>query len=369
MIQTCTVHLTALRAGAALTMVIAYAACAHGIDPSSSSLASGTSVSRADGSATNSGEGGGESAGTAGSSMPISGGTSGEGGAAGSDVTDAETSDAGTGGAAGDTAVGAMDATPNTTPDANDAARTIDAAADTGCPNPTACALRSALVHRYMFDGSGTTATDSIGTAHGTIKNATLTGTGSLVLAGGVTDQYVDLPNGIVSSLTNATFELWLTWDGGANWQRIFDFGNPDSNVEGAQSAGASTLHMTPLADGNHVLRFAFKRANQTIAQETDLEAAMPLASGVVVHLAGVIDDTNNMMYLYRDGVAQGSKAFADSLSLLTDINNWLGRSQYAGDPELGGTLHEFRIYNAALSAAQIQASFAAGQNPAYLAK
>jgi hypothetical protein len=262
-----------------------------------------------------------------------------------------------------------MEAASNPTPDANDAGKTIDAAPDTGCPNPTACALRSALVHRYMFDGSGTTATDSIGTAHGTIKNATLTGTGSLVLAGGTTDQYVDLPNSIVSTLTNATFELWLTWDGGGNWQRIFDFGNPDTNVEGAQSSGASTLHMTPLADGAHVLRFAFKRADQTIAQEIDLEATMPLASGVVVHVAGVIDDTNNMMYLYRDGAAQGSKAFTDSLSTLTDINNWLGRSQYAGDPELGGTLHEFRIYNAALSAAQIQASFAAGQNPAYLAK
>jgi hypothetical protein len=269
-------------------------------------------------------------------------------------------------GAAGDSPT---DAATNNPPDATDSASPIDAAPETGCPNPTACALRSALVHRYMFDGTGTVATDSIGSANGTIMNATLTGTGSLVLAGGTTDQFVDLPNGIIKSLTNATFEVWLTWAGGGNWQRIFDFGNPDTNVEGAQSAGSSTLHMTPLADGLHVLRFAFKRSDQTIAQETDLEATMPLASGVVVHVAGVIDDTNNMIYLYRDGAVQGSKAFTDSLSVLTDINNWLGRSQYAGDPELGATLHEFRIYNAALSAAQIQASFAAGQNPAYLAK
>jgi len=44
-----------------------------------------------------------------------------------------------------------------------------------------------------------------------------LTGTGSLVLAGGTTDQFVDLPNGIIKSLTNATFEVWLTWAGGGN--------------------------------------------------------------------------------------------------------------------------------------------------------
>ncbi len=287
--------------------------------------------------------------------MPGAGGTD--------DVSDADGNEIGPGGGAN---IDATDAPPITVLDAS---RPVDAAPDTGCPTPTACALRAALVHRYMFDGTGATATDSVGTAHGTIINTTLTATGSLVLAGGVTDQYVDLPNHIVNQLTNATFEVWLTWSGGGNWQRIFDFGNSDSTTENVQGVGSTTLHMTPLADGAHVLRFAFKRADQMVAQETDLEATMPLASGVVVHVAGVVDDANNMMYLYRDGVAQGSKAFTDSLSLLNDINNWLGRSQYASDPELGGALHEFRIYNAALSAAQIQASFAAGQNPAYLAK
>jgi Concanavalin A-like lectin/glucanases superfamily len=360
-----TLHFTA-GTRAVFALALAHAGCAHGTEGDALVTGLDASVRRADGSATAASGGSPGEGGSTGSSMPILGGAAGEGGAAGNAIADdAEATGVGGGGGAGDP----MDAAPNATPDAKDAARAADAAPDTGCPNPTACALRAALIHRYMFDGTGATATDSIGTAHGTIMNTTLTGTGSLALAGGVTDQYVDLPNGIVKTLTNATFEVWLTWSGGGNWQRIFDFGNPDTNVEGAQSVGASTLHMTPLADGAHVLRFAFKRADQTVAQETDLEATMPLASGVVVHVAGVIDDTNNMIYLYRDGAAQGSKAFADSLSLLTDINNWLGRSQYAGDPELGAALHEFRIYNAALSAAQIQASFVAGQNPAYLAK
>jgi hypothetical protein len=363
MSQPSTVHFTTLCARAALALALASASCAHGTEPSSLSGGPDGSVSHAGGSATNEPVGSG---GSGGSSTAISGGSAGEGGAAGSEVADAETSDVENGGAAGDSTDGATDTTPNATPDAKEGGPISPP--DAGCPNPTACALRAALVHRYMFDGTGATATDSIGTANGTIMNTTLTGTGSLVLAGGTTDQYVDLPNNIIKQLTNATFEAWLTWNGGGNWQRIFDFGNSDSATEGVQGAGASTVHMTPWS-GSNVMRFAFKRADQMIAQETDLEAAMPLASGVVVHVAGVIDDTNNMMYLYRDGAPQGSKAFADSLSLLTDINNWLGRSQYAGDPELGASLHEFRIYNAALSAAQIQASFAAGQNPAYLAK
>ena len=82
--------------------------------------------------------------------------------------------------------------------------------------------MKSALLHRYSFDGTGTAVTDSVGAAHGTVVNAQLSGSGTVVLGGGTTDQYVDLPNGIVSSLTNATFEAWITWDGGNGWQRVF---------------------------------------------------------------------------------------------------------------------------------------------------
>ena len=40
------------------------------------------------------------------------------------------------------------------------------------------------LVHRYRFDGVGTTVLDSIGTAHGTVVGAALTGQGTLTLVG-----------------------------------------------------------------------------------------------------------------------------------------------------------------------------------------
>ena len=71
-------------------------------------------------------------------------------------------------------------------------------------------------------------------------------------------------------------------------------------------------------------------------------------------------------MTLYRNGVLDGAIPFTDSLSLLNDVNNWLGRSQYAGDPPFTGTLHEFRIYNAALSADVVQASSTAGPNATF---
>ncbi len=45
----------------------------------------------------------------------------------------------------------------------------------------------------------------------------------------------------------------------------------------------------------------------------------------------------------------------------VNDVYSWIGRSLYSGDPYPDFTLDEFRIYNGALSAAEITASDALG--------
>ena len=49
------------------------------------------------------------------------------------------------------------------------------------------------------------------------------------------------------------------------------------------------------------------------------------------------------------------------------DVDNWIGRSLHPEDPNLNGTVHEFRIYDAALSQAAVRASFLGGTDPAFL--
>ena len=83
------------------------------------------------------------------------------------------------------------------------------------------------LVHRYSFGEApgSTTVKDSVGTADGAlVGTGDFTGDGKLNLTG--VDGYVDLPNGIISSLTNATFETWITWNSARTWERIFDLGS-----------------------------------------------------------------------------------------------------------------------------------------------
>lgn len=216
-----------------------------------------------------------------------------------------------------------------------------------------------ALLHRYSFDGMGTTALDSKGGAHGTVVKTELNGDGTLTLAGAGSGQYLDLPDGLISGLGDATFEAWVTWAGGKVWQRIFDFG---SRVEAPNGTlhGRTYLFLTPKADYSERLRAAFSLQGAGEA-ELVLDATRALPEDEISHVALVVDDRNDAMLLYLDGVLEKQVEFFDSLSGINDVNNWLGKSQFDADADFGGVIHEFRIYDAALSADEILVSFEAG--------
>ena len=66
-------------------------------------------------------------------------------------------------------------------------------------------------------------------------------------------------------------------------------------------------------------------------------------------------------MRLYSNGVEIASTSDSLDLGAIHDVNNWLGRSNYLVDPPLSALLIEFRIYERALTAAQIDSSYQAG--------
>jgi hypothetical protein len=44
------------------------------------------------------------------------------------------------------------------------------------------------------------------------------------------TNDYVTLPGGVADAV-DITVAAWVNWDGGGNWQRIFDFGNNTTSI------------------------------------------------------------------------------------------------------------------------------------------
>jgi len=212
------------------------------------------------------------------------------------------------------------------------------------------------IVHRYSFDGTGTTVVDSVGGADGVaLGGATQDGSGRLTLDGD--NDYVDLPNGIVSGLSDATFEAWVKWNGTAAgpWQRVFDFGTSSAGENGQ---GAGTTYVILMAE--HVVTEHVYIAVNDGNGEQGAHSPTDLPTGQIVHVALTVVDRDRIT-VYVNGEFQASAAVTIPLSVIVDNNNWLGRSQYLGNSNFWGQLDEFRIYDHALDDAQVALSYANG--------
>ncbi len=202
------------------------------------------------------------------------------------------------------------------------------------------------LMHRYSFSETGGTNTaDSVGGPAWTgvvLGGGTLLG-GQLTLAS-ASSEYVDLPAGIVSTLTNFTIETWVKLNTTASWTRIFDFGNNTT----------AYMFLTPQNGSTSRLRFAITTSGP--GGEQQINGASALAVGVWNHV--VVTHNGNTGVLYLNGVAAGTNS-AMTLTpstLGSTSNNYLGKSQWS-DPYLDGLLDDFRIYSTALSPAEVAAT------------
>jgi hypothetical protein len=201
------------------------------------------------------------------------------------------------------------------------------------------------MIHRYSFSGAGAEATDSIGSQHGTIMNAGVQSGGLLTLNG--IDQYVSLPAGMISSLTNATFEVWFTWNGGEDYQRIMDFGD----TTGSPTVGNTYLYLAASRSAEGPGSGFSLLGNSA---EVETEATTILTTGTQYHIVLVADNDNDAFSLYVNGVFQSGVAFAENLADINDINCYLGRSLFEADDDLNGIINEFRMYDVALIQSQI---------------
>lgn len=219
--------------------------------------------------------------------------------------------------------------------------------------------LQNAIVHRYSFEQD---TKDSVGSAHGTLMGGATIGGGALVLEGGSSGQYLNLPNHLINGLTNLTIEAYVTWSGsaGKDWQRIFDFGVTDAG-EDKLGDGATYLFLSARA-------FRACYQGKTPKAEVFVDSNAPLAAEPV-QVAVVVNSTGQKLELYVNGTNRGFTTLDQPLSAIDDVNNWIGRSQYMSDEYFAGKISEFRIYDAALTGPQLMTARLMGENTTYLKK
>ncbi|MEQ4304625.1 beta-L-arabinofuranosidase domain-containing protein [Plantactinospora sp. B6F1] len=209
------------------------------------------------------------------------------------------------------------------------------------------------FVAHYRFDETaGTAAADATGNG----RTGTLTGgagwttgrTGNAVSLNG-TSGHVSLPAGLLAGATAFTVATWVRRTAAATWARVFDFGT-----------GTGTyLFLTPQSSAGTV-RFAVTTGGAGAEQQLNGPAALPVDTWT--HVA--VTQTGNTGVLYVGGVevARNTALTVRPSALGSTTNNWIGRSQYAGDPYLAGAVDGFRVYARALSAAEVAELHSTGQ-------
>jgi len=258
-------------------------------------------------------------------------------------------------------------------------------------------ALAQTMTNRWSFNSgasaNGTVLPDSIAGASGTIVGIGASRSGpTLTLPGSTTGNqpsgsisaYFDLPNGIISSKTHMTVELWASVVSSKAWQRLFDFGRVDiaANGGGQISNTAGTAPGATSSSDN--LMLAIQRGTSLTQQriaaringggEQASDNSLPLVLGTQYHFAltfqsgvGANAATGGRITWYRDGVLVATVDTNFRLNQIEDVNNWLGRSQFSGDSNSNIAYDEFRLYSSALSQTDIVASRKAGTNAAII--
>ena len=230
-------------------------------------------------------------------------------------------------------------------------------------------AAEGALTHRYSFNDG--TAADSVGAAHGVPINGARIADGRADLANRgfnnnpLTGQYIDLPNQIARTPA-LTLEAWVTYRSRGLFEEIVSIGTGSAgelqpgtpNTATGGVFGTDYVAIIPTFNNG----FAGTIRGRDVIEQP-LTVAPPLPLGGEHHVAYVVDFPNRAAALYLDGLEVGRRTISIDPSLHDQVNNWLGRSQWSPDTFFDGSINEFRIYDNALSGAEVAQSFARGPN------
>jgi hypothetical protein len=152
---------------------------------------------------------------------------------------------------------------------------------------------------------------------------------------------YVQLPAGLVSGLSDFTVSAWVNPAANSAWSRVFDFGT-----------GTGDYMFLTLSAGGGPLRFAITTSGNGNEQQLTAPATLPLNTWS--HVAVTLSGTTGTLYINGTPVAANANMTLHPSDLGVTSQDWIGRSQFPADPPLNATVDDFQIYDHALTAAEV---------------
>jgi hypothetical protein len=170
------------------------------------------------------------------------------------------------------------------------------------------------------------------------------------------------LPSGLLSANAvlnggsgKVTLEGWVRVTGATTWGRIFDFGD-GVGVEGKDYLMLSASIGTDVSN-----------------RRTELRNEDPGGGGITTvdhpttgfnrmqHFAVTWDEATGQIVTYEDGLLKSSMTVDDKMSDISDVNCWLGRSNWTQDNDMQGDFDEFRVYDRILDTNEMALNIAVG--------
>ena len=209
----------------------------------------------------------------------------------------------------------------------------------------SATPIPTLLAYLKFNETNGTTAADSTGNGwNGTLVNSPtwVTGYSNGAVSLNGTNQYVSLPAGVVSSVSNFTMAAWVKPTTVSTWNRVLDFGNNTTTY----------MFLTPKS-GSGTVRFAITTSGT--AGEQQINGTAALSAGAWSHVVVTLSGSVGILYVNGTAVGTNSTMTLSPSSMGSTVNNYIGKSQF-NDPYLKGLVDEVRIYKGAMSAGQVSA-------------
>jgi hypothetical protein len=156
---------------------------------------------------------------------------------------------------------------------------------------------------------------------------------------------YVVLPSGLLANACEATIATWVYLNNESSWQRLWAF----------SASSSAFTYLAASNDKTGPLRFRITTSGLG-DDEQFVDGPSPLPTGTWTHVAVVLGPEGLIIYVNGEQAVASTHITLRPADLGKTVNNYIGRSNFGWDPYLDGNIDEFRIYDRALSHAEIQA-------------
>ena len=205
------------------------------------------------------------------------------------------------------------------------------------------------LVVSYEFeDGTGAMVTDSARGLNATLSNPAMwtangrNGKGIAMVAAIPANQYVSLPDGILTSTDDFTISAWVKLSSNPIWARIYDIGNglPDPANRFMYLTLNGFAPGTTQSDGVQADSYGGTPSNESVIATNTF-----VPTGVWKHIA--VTGSGGERKLYIDGfpvaTLDNGPAIAPREMEPISPQSWIGKSRFDSDSGFSGSIDEFR--------------------------